>query len=146
MFTGIIEQSGRVLAASNLDLNRLVIQSDWHDLIDGESIAVNGVCLTLLPNQLDGMAFDVSPETLRLTNLSKLKAGDPVNLERALLVGSRFGGHYVTGHVDTTAAILSKKVSGDYIEYIIGPFSQQEVRFLLPKGSVTLDGVSLTLN
>ena len=144
MFTGIIEQTGTVL--TDLTANRLVIRADLDNLSTGESIAVNGVCLTLLPDQAHGMAFDVSPETLNVTNLSALQAGDHVNLERALLVGSRFGGHYVTGHVDTTAQILSKKIINEYIEYIIGPFAPDEMRFLLPKGSVTLDGVSLTLN
>lgn len=146
MFTGIIEQTGRILDLTNLSDNRLVIQAEFNDLIAGESIAVNGVCLTLLPDMQHGMAFDVSPETLSVTNLVDLQPGEQVNLERALLVGSRFGGHYVTGHVDTTAKILSKKFMGEYVELIVGPFSQKEMCFLLPKGSVTLDGVSLTLN
>ena len=146
MFTGIIEQTGKVLDLTNLANNRLVIQADLDNLMPGESIAVNGVCLTLLPNTTHSMSFDVSHETLNVTNLSDLQSGDQVNLERALLVGSRFGGHYVTGHIDTTAQILSKKIINEYIEYVIGPFSKHEMRFLLPKGSVTLDGVSLTLN
>lgn len=147
MFTGLIEAQGVVIANSENDMaNRLLIRAHFDDLQAGESIAVNGVCLTLLPDFSQGLAFDVSPETLKLTNLGQLKPGHEVNLERAMLATTRFGGHYVNGHVDTTANLQSVKPVGDYVEMIISGFAACDTIYLLPKGSVTLDGVSLTIN
>lgn len=147
MFTGLIEQQGTVIANTALAVaNRLLINAEFKQLQAGESIAVNGVCLTLLPDLSQGLAFDVSPETLSLTNLSGLQADQQVNLERAMLATTRFGGHYVNGHVDTTASLQSVTVIDDYIEMIIGGFAACDTIYLLPKGSVTLDGVSLTIN
>lgn len=147
MFTGLIEQQGTVISNVVLDVaNRLLITADFNDLQAGESIAVNGVCLTLLPDFSQGLAFDVSPETLALTNLGQLQSGAQVNLERAMLATSRFGGHYVNGHVDTTVCLKSISQVGDYIEMVIGEFAACDTIYLLPKGSVTIDGVSLTIN
>ncbi|HBI21551.1 MAG TPA: riboflavin synthase [Legionella sp.] len=147
MFTGLIEQQGTVVSNTAFDSsNRLLISASFDALQAGESIAVNGVCLTLLPHFSDGLMFDVSPETLKLTNLSQLKVGDGVNLERAMQACTRFGGHYVNGHVDTTACLASVTPMGDYIEMIIGGFAACDTIYLLPKGSVTIDGVSLTIN
>lgn len=147
MFTGLIEQQGTVVTNTAFDVsNRLLIDASFDQLKAGESIAVNGVCLTLLPDCSEGLAFDVSPETLKLTNLSRLKIGDNVNLERSMQASTRFGGHYVNGHVDTTAIFVSVTPMGDYIEMIIGGFAACDTIYLLPKGSVTIDGVSLTIN
>lgn len=147
MFTGLIEQQGDVIINTAFDVaNRLLIRAEFDQLQTGESIAVNGVCLTLLPDHSQGLAFDVSPETLKLTNLGQLKSGHRVNLERAMLPTTRFGGHYVSGHVDTTASLQSVTPMDDYIEMIIGGFAACDTIYLLPKGSVTLDGVSLTIN
>ncbi len=147
MFTGLIEQQGTVLNNTALGVsNRLLIRASFDDLQYGESIAVNGVCLTLLPDDSHGLAFDVSPETLARTNLGQLNSGDVVNLERAMKASTRFGGHYVNGHVDTTASLISVTPIRDYIEMIIGVFAACDTIYLLPKGSVTLDGVSLTIN
>ena len=148
MFTGLVEAQGRVLEQSVADAGtRLIIESSFDDLVLGESIAVNGVCLTVLSTLNSGrLAFDVSPETLSLTNLGQLRVGAAVNLERAMQVGSRFGGHYVMGHIDTTAYLQSAIQVGDYMEWIVEGFSQHDLRYLLPKGSITLDGVSLTIN
>ena len=147
MFTGIIEQQADVIANHVGKIaNRLVLKSSFSELVAGESIAVNGTCLTVLPQDDDYLAFDVSPETLMLTTLGKLKTGDRVNLERSMLANARFGGHYVSGHVDTTASVLSVSALGDYMEMIVGDFSLPASRYLLPKGSITLDGVSLTIN
>ncbi|STX41976.1 riboflavin synthase alpha chain [Legionella donaldsonii] len=147
MFTGLIEQQGEVLAnISDKVANRLLIKSPFADLQTGESIAVNGVCLTLLPEHEQSLAFDVSPETLRLTTLGQLRAGMSVNLERAMLASARFGGHYVSGHVDTTARLKAINPIGDYLELVVGDFATCASMYLLPKGSITLEGVSLTIN
>ena len=147
MFTGLIQAQGVVIANTAYDVaNSLVIRADLEQLQAGESIAVNGVCLTLQPDFSQGLAFDVSPETLKLTNLGQLKPGQGVNLERSMLATTRFGGHYVNGHVDTTAILESVTPVGEYVEMIIGGFAACDTIYLLPKGSVTLDGVSLTIN
>jgi riboflavin synthase len=147
MFTGLVEQQGEVIENQLLEVsNRLRIVADFDALHAGESIAVNGVCLTLLPDFSNGLTFDVSPETLQRTNLGLLKVGSRVNLERAMMASKRFGGHYVNGHVDTTVCLKSIKHIDDYVEMIIGDFVGCDTMYLLPKASVTLDGVSLTIN
>ena len=121
MFTGIVDALGEVVVnQNNLVANRLEINSNYQLLAIGESISVNGVCLTLVPKSNDRLIFDVSPETLALTNLGELNIGSKVNLERAMLATARFGGHYVSGHVDTTACLKAKKTIGDYVEMTIG--------------------------
>lgn len=147
MFTGIIEQRGQVI--SNIDhgeANRLVIAATYQDLQMGESISVNGVCLTLLPSRSGHLAFDVSPETLQRSTLANFKEGDAVNLERAMLASTRFGGHYVSGHVDAIAQVHNIKHIDDYIEFDLGGFDAHAALYLIPKGSITVDGVSLTIN
>lgn len=154
MFTGLIESLGCVVDNHSSDAGRrLTIATEFENMVAGESIAVNGVCLTVLPeikcgNETTGsiVLFDVSPETLSLTTLNQLTSGEPVNLERALCVGSRMGGHYVSGHVDTTATIQSVRAEGEYVEMKIGDFGVNPSSFIMPKGSITLDGVSLTIN
>ena len=146
MFTGLIEKRGEVIANQKGDIaNQLMIKASFDHLQLGESIAVNGVCLTLISAENDQLAFDVSPETIKLTTLGELCVGDYVNIERAMLATTRFGGHYVSGHVDTTASVDSITALGDFIEMKIGGFANDK-RYLLPKGSITLDGVSLTIN
>ena len=146
MFTGLIEKCGEVIANQKGDVaNQLIIKAPFDHLQLGESIAVNGVCLTLISAENDQLAFDVSPETLKLTTLGELCVGDYVNIERAMLATTRFGGHYVSGHVDTTASVVSIGALGDFIEMKVGGFANDK-RYLLPKGSITLDGVSLTIN
>lgn len=148
MFTGLIETTGQVIANQSHGLaNRLIISTTLNQLDIGESISVNGVCLTLLPNESSNLLhFDVSPETLKLTTLGALCEGQVVNLERAMLASARFGGHYVSGHVDTTAKIHSVQTVGDYVQLEISGFDQQAGLYLIPKGSITVDGVSLTIN
>ncbi|MBA2656297.1 MAG: riboflavin synthase [Tatlockia sp.] len=147
MFTGLVDAQGEVLAnRSAQSTHRLELSSDYTELSCGESISVNGVCLTLIPASSDRLIFDLSPETLRLTNLGQLKEGDKVNLERAMLATARFGGHYVSGHIDTTARLKAKTLIGDYVELIVGDFAIPASNYLLPKGSIALDGVSLTIN
>lgn len=147
MFTGLIEKKSNVVANYNNGCsNRLVISSSFDNLETGESISVNGVCLTLLPSESNELNFDVSPETLNVTTLPDLSPGDFVNLERAMYASTRFGGHYVSGHVDTIAQIKETHAIGEYIEMELTGFSANSMLYLIPKGSITVEGVSLTIN
>lgn len=146
MFTGLIEMQGTVISAGR----HLVIGAKFSETRAGESIAVNGVCLTLLPNELaeqGQLAFDLSPETLSITTLGQLQIGAKVNLERAVMAsGARMGGHYVSGHVDTTAIVKSVLHLEDFVEIIVSQFGIPAAAYLVAKGSITLDGISLTIN
>ncbi|MDF1826876.1 MAG: riboflavin synthase [Legionellaceae bacterium] len=147
MFTGLVEQCGKVRSQEeHVGGIRLVLEASFENLVLGESIAVNGVCLTLLQAPEGLLAFDVSPETLRATSLGSLGLGDGVHLERALRVSDRLGGHYVSGHVDMAAKISKITHQGEYTEVTIAGFDAKARRYLCPKGSVALDGVSLTIN
>jgi riboflavin synthase len=145
MFTGIIERTARVIGvAQGPGFLRLTISSTWPDVQDGESIAVNGVCLTVAERSPGEIGFDVVKETLGLTNLGLLNAGDPVHVERSLRVGDRLSGHFVQGHVDGVAKLVSQKSSGDEWRLTLECIPEL-ARLLVPKGSITLDGVSLTI-
>jgi riboflavin synthase len=147
VFTGLIEKTGEVLANHRNDnVARLIISSPFEEVQVGESIAVNGVCLTLLPTDAAELHFDVSPETLNITTLGNLQSGARVNLERAMFAGSRFGGHYVSGHVDVKAQVKAIHAIDEYIEMEIGGFNSSAMLYLIPKGSITVEGVSLTIN
>lgn len=149
MFTGIIEALGKVVEVEPKGGDvRLTIDSGTMDISDvtlGDSIAVNGVCLTVV--QLDGSRFaaDVSGETLSLTSIGELTAGSPVNLERAMLSGSRFGGHMVSGHVDGMAEVVSRTSDARSERFRIRA-PRALARYIAHKGSVTIDGTSLTVN
>lgn len=147
MFTGLIERQGEVIE-NHFDgvANRLLIRASFDSLQIGESIAVNGVCLTLASQTADILAFDVSPETRAVTTLHMLKPQHWVNLERAMLMSTRLGGHYVSGHVDATALLQHVSSKGDYLEIVVGNFSLPAAQYLIPKGGITLDGVNLTIN
>jgi riboflavin synthase len=145
MFTGIIERTAVITSVStHPGYKRLQLEVPWTDIRDGESIAVNGVCLTIANIHSERVSFDVIPETLAKTNLGLLGAGDSVNLERAMRVGDRFDGHFVQGHVDGTAPILEQRTEGDEWR-IVAEAPAELAKFLVPKGSVSLDGVSLTI-
>lgn len=133
MFTGIIERQGRVLTPGR----RLAVETGWDDLKPGESVAVNGVCLTVARLEGSRAGFDVVPETIAKTTLARLRRGDRVNLERALRAGDRLSGHIVQGHVDGTGVVTR---TGATLR-IETPLASQ----LVSKGSVALDGVSLTV-
>ncbi len=147
MFTGLVTTCGVLHAKTSHEKGtQLRINADFVNLVQGESIAVNGVCLTLTTSEASELVFDVSPETLNCTALAALAVGQRVHLERALKVSDRLGGHYVTGHVDKCAAVSKITPKGEYLEMEIGGFTAADMPYLCMKGSVTLDGVSLTIN
>lgn len=148
MFTGIVEEIGKV---------EKVVQTEEHalrytihaekvltDVNVGDSIAVNGVCLTVTKFDAARFAVDVMPETLRVTGFANLQTGDRLNLERAMQAQDRFGGHFVTGHIDGIGEITEKKVEANAINYEI-EMEERLFVHILEKGSVAIDGVSLTV-
>lgn len=147
MFTGIIETTGRLLERSPSGQGAIIKvqpKSPFNDLILGESIAVNGVCLTV--REISGNSFlaDVSSESLRVTNLGKLDLGSSVNLERAMSPSGRFGGHIVSGHIDEIGKIIAVQKHKDSTQIDI-EISQENKKYIIPKGSITIDGISLTV-
>ncbi len=149
MFTGLVEDVGEVLALQRRDGGvRLVLgpaKLPVSALTPGESVAVDGCCLTVVEVGAARFSADVSPETLAHTGIGAYAVGRRVNLERALRLGDRLGGHLVLGHVDTTGALLQRReASGYWALTFEAPASLAPL--LLPKGSVTIDGVSLTVN
>ena len=146
MFTGIVEELGRVVEiAASGDGARLVVSGPLvtGDARHGDSIAVNGVCLTVVETDADRFAVDVMQVTLEHTDLGSLQPGRRVNLERPLTLSSRLGGHLVQGHVDTTARVLMR-TPGDRWEVVRIELPAPVARYVVEKGSVALDGVSLT--
>ena len=149
MFTGIIKAKGRIAAIEKRGGDvRLRVTADglpWSDYAVGDSIAVNGVCLTCAAVSADGFDADVSGETLAVTALGKLAVGSVVNLEPALALGERLGGHLVSGHVDCIGRVVSRTPDARSIRLRI-EIPVEYVRYVAKKGSVTVDGVSLTIN
>jgi riboflavin synthase len=143
MFTGIIEEVGAIASAGrHMRVQcRLVLE----DIKEGASIAVNGVCLTAVDIQADSFWCDLSPETLARTNLGALREGSLVNLERAAALGDRLSGHIVQGHVDGTAEFLALDPLPDGNWWLTVRVPADLDRYLISKGSITLDGVSLTI-
>ena len=146
MFTGIVERTARVIGmAKGPRFDRLTIVNHWDDVQDGQSIAVNGVCLTVAQLRPGEIGFDVVKETLDRTNLGMLGADDLVHVERALRVCDRLSGHFVQGHVDGTARLVSQGADSSDEWRLVLETSPEVANYLIPKGSITLDGVSLTL-
>jgi riboflavin synthase len=148
MFTGIIEGIGKIVAKRSAGGGvALEIEAGFalSDPKEGESIAVSGVCLTAYDIHGHRFLADVSPETLSRTKLGMLANGDRVNLERAVRLSDRLGGHLVSGHVDCLAKVVSRKELGDYTIFSFEVAKDQE-RYLIEKGSLAIDGVSLTVN
>lgn len=147
MFTGIIEELGAVrkIAAAK-DGARLEVSARTvlTDAKLGDSIAVNGVCLTVVDKAADWFAADVSAETLNRTSLKQARAGSRVNLERAMAATSRFGGHIVQGHVDETGEFIEAQAVGESWAVRFG-FPPELARYIVEKGSITVDGISLTV-
>lgn len=147
MFTGIIEEIGKISAYQPIaDGARLTVAAKivTKDTNEGDSIAVNGVCLTALDIKTESFAADVSGETLRRSTLGNLKIGTIVNLERAVTPSTRLGGHIVQGHVDATGIFINARQSGDFWTVRIG-FPEEIGQYLVYKGSISVEGISLTI-
>jgi riboflavin synthase len=146
MFTGLIEAVGTIGAVMPHDGGlRLRVRTHLAaELADGDSVAVNGVCLTATGSRDGEVAADIGPETARVTTLGGLKAGQQVNLERAMRADARFGGHFVQGHVDGTGVVRTIREDGDS-RWLAIEFPEPLAPYLIRKGSVAVDGVSLTV-
>ena len=146
MFTGLIEAVGTLLAVTPVPHGvRLEMSSPWdHDMSPGESVAVNGVCLTVTTCSDGRLTMDVGPETMRATTLGRLLVGRRVNLERALRAGDRLGGHFVQGHVDGTGVLLGVRPAADFT-WVSFSFPSEHDAWIIPKGAVAVDGISLTV-
>jgi riboflavin synthase len=147
MFSGIVEETGTIAhidtrpGGTTLTIQALQVLTD---LKVGDSLAVNGACLTVVRGDQTACVVELAPETLRKTALGQLRQGDEVNLERSLAANGRVGGHFVQGHVDSTAAVVALQPDG---EAVIVTFQAPEalMRYIVPKGYVALDGMSLTV-
>jgi riboflavin synthase len=146
VFTGIVQLVGHIAQITPLgpEQVRLVVTATFPDTTPGESIAVNGVCLTVAELAPTGFAADVMSETLRRTTLGALKPGAAVNLERAATPVTHLGGHIVQGHVDGTGSVISREPSGDFDEITIG-LPAALAKYVAEKGSIAIEGVSLTV-
>ncbi|TDI11516.1 MAG: riboflavin synthase [Acidobacteria bacterium] len=148
MFTGIIEATGALVSRQDVE-DGAVLRIAWSPaegpLSTGESVAVSGVCLTVIRSTVDWFEAECSPHTLRMTTLGQLPLGSLLNLERSLPAGGRMGGHFVQGHVDGVGKVLARRPEGDSL---IVAFSRPESvsEFLVPRGSVSVNGVSLTIS
>lgn len=145
MFTGLIESLGSIISLTTINTGvKLTIESNLDSLLIGDSIAINGVCLTV--TEIDGknLSFDISPETLERSNLKYLTTNIKVHLETSLTLSKPMGGHFVTGHVDEMLFIHSVKSVGEYFQYVFSGVTHPS--WICAKGSIALDGVSLTIN
>jgi len=148
MFTGIVEEVGsikRIQKTANQSMQlEIIAETVLEDVELGDSIAVNGICLTVTTYSKNSFSVDVMPETIKATSLNGLKTHSPVNLERAMAANGRFGGHFVTGHIDTTGTIIKKEAQENAVYYEIEVPRHLEAYFV-EKGSVAIDGISLTI-
>ena len=149
MFTGIIQSVGKIASIENNIVDaRLRVECGKLDLSDvktGDSIAVSGVCLTVVEHSASGITADVSGETLSRTTLGRLRAGDAVNLEKALTLSTPLGGHLVSGHVDGVGAIVNRRETARSVQFRVRA-PEALAKYIAEKGSVCVDGVSLTVN
>ncbi len=145
MFTGLIESLGEVADVRAIQSGfRIRIQSAMPDLREGESVAVNGVCLTALDPGPTEWSAEIGPETARVTSLGSLKAGSLVNLERAMRADGRFGGHVVLGHVDATGTVQSIRPDADFT-WVTVTYPESLAAYVIHRGSIAVDGISLTI-
>lgn len=147
MFTGIVEEVGqvkKVISGTTSGEMEIKAKTVLDGTKIGDSIAVNGVCLTVTSLKSDGFTADVMPETLRRTNLGQLKSGDKVDLERAMAADGRFGGHIVSGHIDGTGTIADIRKEGN-ATWITISAAAEILNLIVEKGSITIDGISLTI-
>ena len=147
MFTGIIEAVAPILNINRYpETMTIQVEMPFSNVALGDSIAVDGVCLTVTRKEEQSFFFDISSETLSKTNFNHLKIGQYVNLEQATRASSKMGGHYVTGHVDCNLYLVYFEQIDNYVKMRVSGFNHTQSRFLIPKGSITLNGVSLTIN
>ncbi len=147
MFSGIVEELGqlnRISRRGKVTLFEIRANSILEDVSIGDSISVNGVCLTVIKNDSGILFFEVMPQTLKVSNLGALKIKDKVNLERALKIGDRLSGHFVTGHIDSTGIIRRKSYINNNLCFEIA-VEPKFTKYILPRGSITVDGISLTI-
>ncbi|MDB3868750.1 riboflavin synthase [Candidatus Marinimicrobia bacterium] len=147
MFTGIVEELGKISEVIKTDTGKQFIINAkviMDDLKVGDSVSVNGVCLTVVQYDKDSFNLDLVKETLKKSNLDNLRKEDFVNLERAIKLSTRLGGHILQGHVETVGVIMDKISSGDGAKLSVG-IDPAFMRYCIPKGSIALDGVSLTI-
>ena len=146
MFTGLIEALGAVAGLDRLAGGyRIVVGTSLAgELLEGDSLAVNGVCLTVIAREGERVAFDIGPETARVTTLGGLRPGMPVNLERAMRADTRVGGHFVQGHVDGTGTLVEVREDAEFT-WMAFTFPKDAAPFLISKGAVAVDGISLTV-
>ena len=148
MFTGIIEDKGKVIRVEPRgQTKRLTVElsTGLTEIHLGDSINVNGACLTVVEKKGQGIGLDLSAETLQRTNLSEIKEGDEVNLERALRLSDRLGGHIVTGHIDGIGVVIEERREGDFLRLRVR-IPGQVPKYVVRKGSIAIDGISLTVN
>lgn len=148
MFTGIITATGCITEVRDQpEGRRLSVEGGWPapDYVLGESIALDGACMTVVAFAGPQFEVEVSSESLKCTTLGSLKAGDRINLERALALGERLGGHLVSGHIDGVGTLHSFAPSGDCLRYLFS-VPPELLRYVVPKGSLCIDGISLTVN
>jgi len=148
MFTGLVEEMGTLRGITRNGeamVLHITVSMIMSDLKIGDSVSVNGVCLTASSLDANSFAADVMPETFRKSNLKDLQMGSKVNLERAMIANGRFGGHIVQGHVDGIGRIQCVTRNQNAVVYEITPASQNIFKYIIPKGSITLDGISLTV-
>ena len=147
MFTGIVEETGtvrKVVSQKNLRIITLTADRVVQGTKVGDSICVDGVCLTVTAKQVKSLTFAIMKETMTATTLHAVRPGTRVNLERALTLNSRIGGHFISGHIDGVG-VVQKKISRDnYVEYQVA-LKAALMRYVVPKGSVCIDGISLTV-
>ena len=148
MFSGIVEHEGEIRSIKANGNSRIVqiYCGDLENLEPGESICVDGICLTVTKPQEHLFCCDISPETCRVTHAGQFREGDKVNLERSLRIGFRNGGHFVMGHVDQTCHLKYKKSHNEFIQLEFTGVLNSHRPYLLKKGSVAVNGVSLTIN
>lgn len=148
MFTGIIEELGRVThIRSSAQTMWITVQAEkiMGDMLIGDSISINGVCLTVTDFTQQEFSMDVMPETFRKTTLHELSSGSKVNLERAMRADARFGGHIVQGHVDGVGKVRQRQREHNAVVFTIEPQDHRLLRYMIDHGSVALDGISLTI-